>query len=102
MSIKDEKAADLAAILAEIGETVIWNGQSFRALVSDPTIGETLEVGGFTATGDFTIKIPRTAFNGPLPALGEIVEFEGERNRIARITNHPQYPMIVLVVSPAE
>ena len=102
MSIQDEKAADLAAILAEIGETVIWNGHPFRALVSDPTIGESLELGGFTANGDFTIKIPRTAFNGRLPKLGEIVDFEGDQFRIARITNHPQYPMIVLVVSPAE
>ena len=102
MSIKDEKTADLAAILAEVGETVIWNGQPFRALVSDPTVGETLELGGFTASGDFTIKIPRTAFSARSPKLGEIVEFEGDRFRIARITNHPQYPMIVLVVSPAE
>ena len=102
MSIKDEKAADLAAILAEVGETVVWNGQPYRALVSDPTIGERLEIGGFADTGDFTIKIPRSAFSGRLPKLGEIVEFEGERFRIARITNHPQYPMIVLVVSPAE
>ena len=102
MSIKDEKAADLAAILAEVGETVTWSGRPFQALVSDPTIGEHLELGGFVGTGDFTIKIPRAAFGGLLPKLGEIVEFEGERFRIARITNHPQYPMIVLVVSPAE
>lgn len=102
MSIRDEKAADLAAILAEVGEAVIWNGQPYRALVSDPTIGEHLELGGFAPTGDFTIKIPRMAFRQRLPKLGEIVEFESDQFRIARITNHPQYPMIVLVVGPAE
>lgn len=102
MSIKDEKAADLAGVLLEIGEPVIWNGQTFQALVSDPAIGETLELGGFTDTGDFTIKIPRTSFGAQLPKLGEIVEFEGTRFRIVRITNHPQYPLIVLVVGPLE
>ena len=54
MSIKDEIAADLAAIVAEVGEAVTWNGQPYRALVSDPTIGEHLELGGFVGTGDFT------------------------------------------------
>ena len=86
----------------EVGEPVTWNGRTLRALVSDPAIGEHLELGGFTDTGDFTIKIPRTAFGTQLPKLGEIVGFEGVRFRIVRITNHPQYPMIVMVVGPLE
>ena len=102
MSIKHEKAADLAGILDEVGESVTWNGRTLRALVSDPAIGEHLELGGFTGTGDFTIKIPRSAFGVQLPKLGEIVGFEGNRFRILRITNHPQYPMLVLVVGPLE
>ena len=100
--MKHEKAADLAQILDEVGEPVIWNGKKFKALVSDPAIGEHLELGGFAGTGDFTIKIPRESFDKRLPKLGEIVEFEGERFRITRITNHPQYPMLVIVVGPLE
>jgi len=102
MSLKDEKAADLAGLLDEIGEPVTWNGRTYKALVSDPAIGEHLEIGGFTGTGDFTIKIPRTAFGTQLPKLGDIAGFEGERFRIVRITNHPQYPMLVIVVGPLE
>lgn len=102
MSLKDEKAADLAGIVAEIGETVTWKGRTFQALVSDPTVGEELNLGGFTSTSDFTIKIMRSAFNGDLPKLGEIVGFEGGKYRITRLTNHPQFPMLVLVVTPAE
>lgn len=102
MNIKDEKSADLAGVLSEIGESVTWNGRTFQALVSDPAIGENLELGGFTGTGDFTIKIPRTAFGAQLPKLGEIIGFEGGQFRIVRITNHPQYPLIVLVVGPLE
>ena len=102
MSLKDEKADDLAQILDAVGETVTWNGQSFRALVSDPVIGEELNLGGFTGTGEFTIKIMRAAFGAQLPKLGDIVGFEGNRFRINRVTNHPQYPMLVLVVGPLE
>jgi len=102
MSLKEEKTADLIRLLDAIGETVTWNNRSFRALVTDPAIGEELNLGGFTGTGEFTIKIMRSAFTGPLPKLGEIVEFEGNRFRITRVTNHPQYPMLVLVVGPLE
>ena len=102
MNLKAEKATDLAGVLAEVGEPVIWNERTYQALVSDPAMGEHLELGGFTGTGEFTIKIPRTAFHKRRPKLGEIVTFEGERFRIARATNHPQYPLLVLVVGPAE
>jgi len=98
----EEKAADLAQVLDAIGECVTWNNRFFRALVSDPAIGEELNLGGFTGTGEFTIKIMRSAFTGPLPKLGDIVGFEGNRFRISRVTNHPQYPMLVLVVGPLE
>ena len=100
MSLKTEKAADLAGVLAEVGESVTWNGHIYRALVSDPAIGENLELGGFTGTGEFTIKIPRASFHKRQPKLGEVVTFEGEKFRIARVSNHPQYPLLVLVVGP--
>ena len=102
MKLKDKKAADLAGVLDEVGEPVTWNGRTYKALVSDPAIGEHLELGGFTDTGDFTIKISRAAFGSQLPKLGEVVGFEGGQFRITRITNHPQYPLIVLVVGPLE
>ncbi|XHR30409.1 MAG: hypothetical protein ACFUZC_07570 [Chthoniobacteraceae bacterium] len=102
MSLRDEKAADLAGLLNEVGELVTWNGRTYKALVSDPAIGEHLDLGGFTGTGEFTIKIPRASFDKRLPKLGELVEFEGDRFRIERITNHPQYPLLVIVVGPLD
>lgn len=102
MPLNAEKAADLAQILDAVGETVAWNGQSFHALVSDPAIGEELNLGGFTGTGEFTIKIMRAAFGAQLPKLGDIVGFEENHFRISRVTNHPQYPMLVLVVGSLE
>lgn len=95
-------AADAAEILAEIGEPVTWKGRTFSALVTDPTVGEDLGLGGFSGTGDFTIKIMRSAFGFERPRLGEIMGFEGNRYRITRTTDHPRYPMVVLVVSPED
>lgn len=102
MTLEDEKASDLAEILAEIGEPVTWNGNTYPALVSDPTIGEDLGPGGFTGTGDFTVKILCSALGDTRPKLGEIIGFEGGRHRITRVTDHPRYPMVALVVSPED
>ena len=48
MSLKDERAADAAELLAQIGEPVIWNGRTFKALISPVEISATKAgVGGF-------------------------------------------------------
>ena len=85
-----------------MGEEVVWKGQTYRALVADNSIGHELALGGFEARGDCTVKIPRAAFSGPRPQLDERVDFGGQSYRITRVTDHPQYPLIVLVVSLEE
>ena len=100
MSLHDEKAAALAEIVAATGEPVIWKGQTFQALVTDNPLNQELALGGFEAKGNCTIKIPRTAFTGERPKLGDAIEFNGDPWRITRVTDHPQYPMLVLVAEP--
>ena len=102
MSLHDEKAAALAEVLAATGEPVIWNGQTYQALVSENPLSHDLGLGGFQAKGDCTIKIPRAAFTGETPKLGERVEFQETNYRITRVTDHPQYPMIVIVAEPED
>ena len=63
MSLQDEKYAALAEILAVTGESVVWQGQTYQALVTDNLLSLELALGGFVAKGDCTIKIPRTALN---------------------------------------
>ena len=100
MSLKEEKAAALTEILAATGEPVLWKGQTFQALVTDNPLNQELALGGFEAKGNCTIKIPRSAFTDQRPKLGDPIEFNGEPYRITRVTDHPQYPMIVLVAEP--
>jgi hypothetical protein len=59
MSIYDEMAADAAEIFSEFGKEVVLGGRTHSALISEPQ--ETLELGagGFSASGNFTIKLLR-------------------------------------------
>ena len=100
MSLQDEKAAALTEILAATGEPVLWKGQTFQALVTDNPLSQELALGGFEAKGNCTIKVLRSAFGDARPTLGDPIEFSGEPYRITRVTDHPQYPMIVLVAEP--
>lgn len=102
MSLHEEKAAALAEILAVTGEPVVWKGRTFHALVTDNPLSHELALGGFAAKGDCTIKIPRAAFTDERPKLGEEIQFQATDYRITRVTDHPQYPMLVLVAEPKE
>ena len=102
MSLQDEKAAALAEVLAATGEEIVWKGRTLNALVSDNPLSHDLGLGGFVAKGDCTIKIPRAVFTDEKPKLGEEIKFEELDYRITRVTDHPQYPMIVLVAEPKE
>lgn len=85
-----------------MGEPVVWKGQTYNALISDNPLSQDLGLGGFESKGDCTVKIPRAAFATERPKLGERVEFQAAGYRITRVTDHPQYPMIVLVVEPED
>lgn len=100
MSLHDEKAAALIEVLAATGEPVGWKGQTFQALVTDNPLNQELGLGGFETKGNCTIKIPRSAFPVERPKLGDPIEFNDEPYRITRVTDHPQYPLLVLVAEP--
>jgi hypothetical protein len=102
MSLHDEKAAALAEILAATGEEIVWKGRTLPALISDNPLSHDLALGGFVTKGDCTIKIPRGAFTAERPKLGEEIQFQETEYRITRVTDHPQYPMVVLVAEPKE
>ena len=102
MSLHDEKAAALAEVLAATGEDIVWTGRPLHALVSDNPLSQELGLGGFDAKGDCTMKVLRAELGVDRPKLGETVAFQGATYRITRVTDHPQFPMIVLVVEPVD
>ena len=102
MSLHNEKAAALAEVLAATGEEIVWKGRTLHALVSDNPLSQDLGLGGFDAKGDCTMKVLRAELGVDRPKLGETVAFQGATYRITRVTDHPQFPMIVLVVEPVD
>ena len=102
MSLHDEKAAALAEVLAATGEPIVWKGRTLHALVSDNPLSQDLGLGGFSAKGDCTMKVLRSELGTDRPKLGETVEFQDTTYRITRVTDHPQFPMVVLVAEPVD
>lgn len=98
MTIFEEMDADIAMVFAVFGKDVIWKGQSLKAMISDPAIGQEFVIGGFADTGNFTIKLLRTALGNAIPKHGDIIEYTGDRFRVTRVTNRPPHPLVILVV----
>jgi len=98
MSLKDERAADAAELLAEIGEPVVWNGQTYNAIITAVDLSDVLQVGGFGENYDFTVKIAKAALGDARPKLNDPIEFDGITYRIAKTSESPTYPMVTLTV----
>jgi hypothetical protein len=98
MSLKDEKAADLAGIVAEIGEPVVWNGRTYRAIITAIVSSDLLQIGGFSEEYDFTVKIAKAALGSARPKVNEPIQFDGKTYRISKVSESPAYPMVTLTV----
>ncbi len=98
MSIKHEKAADLAQILDEVGEPVTWDGRTYRAIITAVESSETLQIGGFGEEYDFTVKIAKAELGRVRPKVNEAIQFDGKTYRIARVSESPSYPIVTLTV----
>ena len=98
MSIKHEKAADLAGVLDEVGEPVTWNGRTFKAIITSIDSSETLQIGGFGEDYDFTVKIAKSAMGRARPKVNEAIQFDGNTYRIAKVSESPAYPLVTLTV----
>ena len=98
MSLKDEKAADVAGIVAEIGEPVAWNGRSYQAIITSIESSNILQIGGFSEEYDFTVKIPKAALGSARPKVNDPIQFDGKTYRISKVGESPGYPMVTLTV----
>jgi len=101
MSIYDEMADDAAGIFSEFGKEVIFNARTHSALISEPQETIELGAGGFSASGNFTIKLLRNDLSA-IPQIGQTIAYAGESFRIVRVANRPPHPLITLTVEPLE
>jgi hypothetical protein len=101
MSIHDEIAADAGEILSEFGKKIVLQGRSLFALISEPQETLELEPGGFSASGNFTVKVLRSQLTS-IPQIGQTLAYAGESFRIVRVSNRPPHALVALTVEPLE
>jgi len=104
MNFYEEIASDLTQVFNEFAKEIRIGQYRIQALISESQ--ETLELssGGFTAGGNFTVKIRSSDLvQLPLkPTIGSKITYAGETFRIVRISNRPPHPIIAFTVEPIE
>jgi hypothetical protein len=95
----DELDADLAAILADVGIPITWNGSSYPAVVADPQVQLDLQSGGFLPESDFQVRLRKAALPKPWPKTRQTVTIRGETYAIKGITDRPTSPLLILHVA---
>lgn len=93
----NELAADMAEVLGEIGVPITWNGNTYQAIVADPSVQLDLQTGGFLPQSEFAIKLLRSLLP-TLPAVGQVLQMQGRNYVINGLTDKPTSPMLALHV----
>ena len=103
MSLESDMLRDLAELLSEHGVPARWQNTDLIVLASRISTGSEIAIGGYVESPDLSIRVPRAAFTGPVPAFGQRIEVGGESYRIAKVGGHPRSPLLTLVLtSPDE
>ena len=99
MSVFDEMATDSTELLREFGKQIEWDGNLYSALVSEPTIAQEFGIGGFADSADFIVKLLRNDLTRGVPEHGDLITYNGEEYRVARLSNRPPHPFVVLTLA---
>jgi hypothetical protein len=96
MSLECDIIADFQQLLTEHGVRAKWKGTNLDVLLSRLRAEQQIDLGGFVASPDLSLRVLKTAFPGPLPKFGERIEVDGTEYRIAKVGNHPRSPLLTL------
>jgi hypothetical protein len=102
MPLESDILADFRALLAEHGVQVRWKTLDFTALASRVRADQQIDLGGFVASPDLTLRVAKDDFPGPPPKFGERIEVDGAEYRIAKVGNHPRSPLLTLSLTSTD
>jgi hypothetical protein len=102
MSLESDMLADLAELLSEHGVPARWQNTDLIVLASRNSAGSEIAIGGYVESPDLSIRVPKAAFTGPVPAFGQRIEVGGESYRIAKVGGHPRSPLLTLVLTSTD
>jgi hypothetical protein len=87
-----EMLADAQAICAESGQSVVIQGVTYSAMVSDPTVTPQLVEGGLMEQVSILVKVPATPAATAAKAgfqPGKKLTFDGRTYRVTALTSKP-------------
>jgi hypothetical protein len=102
MSLESDIIADFQQLLAEHGVQARWKTLDLDVLLSRVRAEQQIDLGGFVASPDLSLRVIKTAFPGPLPKFGERFEVDGIDYRITKVGNHPRSPLITLSLTSVD
>ncbi len=102
MGIESEILADLHELLSEHGVKARWQSIDLLVLISRVRDEQQIDMGGFVASPDFSLRVPKLAFPAALPKFGERIEVDDTEFRITRVSNHPRSPLLTLSLSSTD
>lgn len=84
--------------IKELGSSWDWNENTFRAVQSDQTDAQRLDLPGFSPDIDFTLTFVRADFGDYLPGIGQKVINTKSRSeyRIEKVTYSEADPGLVI------
>jgi hypothetical protein len=101
MSIHDEIAGDFAAILAEFGKPVQFQGQTLQAMISEPMLAGELVLGGEVDDVRFTAKVLRSSLPS-MPRSGQVLRWDDKDYRIRAVMDRPPHAIVTLELGPLD
>lgn len=79
----------LTRIITDLPVTFIWNGVSYQAVRSSPTLSQTLEVGGIDEKIEFQLFVKADALPTIKPHEGAIFTIDGIKMRVLEVKKSP-------------
>lgn len=93
---------DFRSLLAVRGVPARWNGRDLMVLASRERREEQIDLGGFVAAPEMTVRVAQADFSDTLPAQGDRIEVAGDEFRVSRLARHPRSPVLSLILSTAD
>ena len=83
-----QMAADLAHMVADLPTAVIWEGQTFNAVVGDAIGQDGLTIEGITEQGSLSVDYVLSAITGAITE-NDTVTISGKAYRVSRVSVLP-------------
>jgi hypothetical protein len=102
MSLEAEIFSDFQQLIPEHGVAARWKNLDLLVLASRVRADQQIDLGGFVASPDLSLRVAKSDFPDQLPKFGERIVVNGAEYRISKVSNHPRSPLLTLSLSSVD